>query len=136
MLAGISKEKGMELVMQFDKSVNTDKFIEYLQRIRFLNPFDRIALFMDRLSVHTCKRSKEKMRFLGIRQILNASYSPEFNPIETIFSVIKRNIKKERLKLVMKEEEEDLKAITAKEFNLIKKQTCVNLIDHSLKKLK
>ena len=126
----------MELVMQFDKSVNTDKFIEYLQRIRFLNPFDRIALFMDRLSVHTCKQSKEKMRFLGIRQILNASNSPKFNPIETIFSVIKRNIKKERLKLVMKEEEEDLKAITAKEFNLIKKQTCVNFIDHSLKKLK
>ena len=135
-MAGISKEKGVELEMQFDKSVNTDKFIEYLQRIRFLNPFDRITLFIDRLSVYTGKRSKEKMRFLGIRQILNASYSPEFNPIETIFSVIKINIKKERLKLVMKEVEEDLKAITAKEFNLIKKQTCVNLIDHSLIKLK
>ena len=57
-LAGISAEKGVEIVMTFDKSVNTDKFFEFLQRLRFECPFDKISLFMDRLSVHTCKRSK------------------------------------------------------------------------------
>ena len=57
-LAGISMEKGVEIVMTFDTSVNTDKFIEFLQRLRFEQPFDKIALFMDRLSVHTCKKAK------------------------------------------------------------------------------
>lgn len=96
-LAGISAEKGVEIVMSFDKSVNTDKFMEFLQRLRFENPFDRIALFMDRLSVHTCRKSKDKMAFHKIIPIYNSPYSPDFNPIEQVFSVVKRQIKKERL---------------------------------------
>ena len=135
-MAGISKTKGVELVMQFQKSVNTDKFIEYLKQIRYRNPFDRIAIFMDRLSVHTCRRSKEKMAFLKIEAVYNASYSPEFNPIETVFSLVKRNIKTERLKLIIKNEEEDLNTMTTNEFNQIKKDTCVNLIRNSSNKLK
>ena len=135
-MAGISKTKGVELVMQFQKSVNTDKFIEYLQQIRYRNPFDRIAIFMDRLSVHTCRRSKEKMTFLKIEAVYNVSYSPEFNLIETVFSLVKRNIKTERLKLIIKNEEEDLNTMTTNEFNQIKKDTCVNLIRNSSNKLK
>ena len=123
-MAGISKPKGVELVMQFPKSVNTDKFLEYLQQLRFRNPFDRIAIFMDRLSVHTCNKSKEKMAFLKIEAIFNASYSPEFNPIETVFSLVKRNIKTERLKLIVRNEEEDINAMTDKEFKRIKKENC------------
>ena len=134
-LAGISKQKGMELVMQFDKSVNTDKFIQYIQKLRFAHPFDQIALFMDRLSVHTCRRSRDQMAFLGFEVILNAVYSPEYNPIETVFSIVKGNIKKQRLRQFMRKEDEDLKSISEKEFNNIKKETCVNLIRHSMNKL-
>ena len=53
---------------------------------------------MDQLSVHTCNRSKDKMKFLGFEVVYNASYSPEYNPIETIFSIVKRKIKNERLR--------------------------------------
>lgn len=93
-LAGISAQKGVELVMSFDKSVNTDKFFEFLQRLRFENPFDRIALFMDRLSVHTCRKSRDKMKFHKFIPIYNSPYSPDYNPIEQVFSIVKRDIKK------------------------------------------
>ena len=96
-LAGISAEKGVEIVMTFDKSVNTDKFFEFLQRLRFECPFDKIALFMDRLSVHTCKRSKEKMKFHRFIPVYNSPYSPDFNPIEQVFGNAKRDIKRDRL---------------------------------------
>ena len=96
-LAGISAEKGVEIVMTFDKSVNTDKFFEFLQRLRFERPFDKIALFMDRLSVHTCKRSKEKMEFHRFIPVYNSPYSPDFNPIEQVFGNAKRDIKRDRL---------------------------------------
>ena len=48
-----------------------------------------MAIFMDRLSVHKCKTSKKEMTRLNIKWILNVPYSPEFNPIESVFSRVK-----------------------------------------------
>ena len=44
---------------------------------------------MDRLSVHKCPDAKKEMKRLNIRWILNVPYSPEFNPIESVFSRVK-----------------------------------------------
>jgi len=52
---------------------------------------------MDNLSVHTSKISKEKMNDLGMRYIYNVPYSPDFNPIEMCFSVLKNTFKKLRM---------------------------------------
>ena len=37
-LAGISKEKGLELYQVFEDSVDTDKFLEYLINLKEANP--------------------------------------------------------------------------------------------------
>ena len=63
---------------------------------------------MDNLSVHRSAEIKERMDELGFGYIFNAAYSPEFNPIETVFSLAKSYIKKERLKSIANEEEIDL----------------------------
>ena len=84
LLAGISKEKGIEHFQVFEFSVNVDRFIEYLTKLREANPEDKIALFMDNLSAHTSDRSKEAMRERGFRWIYNVPYSPEYNPIEFV----------------------------------------------------
>ena len=55
---------------------------------------------MDNLSVHTSKEMKTRMDELGIAYIYSPVYSPEFNPIETIFALAKRKIKNERLKAI------------------------------------
>ena len=77
LLAGISKDSGLEHYQIFEKSVNDDKFKVYLQGVRAANPEKRICLFMDNLGAHTSKKSKKEMSRLGFRWIFNVPYSPE-----------------------------------------------------------
>ena len=51
---------------------------------------------MDNLNVHTCDKSTGKMKELGMKYVFNVSYSPEFNPIEFVFSKLKNKFKKLR----------------------------------------
>ena len=75
-LAGISKESGLELYQIFVDSVDTDKFLEYLTNLKEAHPNDKICLVMDNLSVHTSDRSKEAMREQGFRWVMVPAYSP------------------------------------------------------------
>ena len=75
--------------MLFQKSVNVDKFKEYLEKLREENEDAKICIFMDNLTAHTSNKSKEAMNKLGFRYIYNVAYSPDFNPIEFIFSKVK-----------------------------------------------
>lgn len=88
-LAGISMDKGVEFALTYEKSVNMDKFFNFLKYLRRKYPFDKIAIFMDRLSVHTSNKTKKKMAFHSIEPIYNSAYSPDFNPIENVFSIVK-----------------------------------------------
>ena len=49
LLSGISKECGQEHYRIFPKSVNKEKFHEYLTELCTLNGTDKICLFMDNL---------------------------------------------------------------------------------------
>ena len=53
---------------------------------------------MDRLSTHFSGKSKDKMKELGIRWIYNVAYEPDYNPIELVFSQLKKNFKALRAK--------------------------------------
>ena len=81
MLSGISRERGQEHYRIFENSVNNEKFGEYLEGLRAANGDQKIALFMDKLSVHRSDASKATMRRLGFRAIYCVAYSPELNPI-------------------------------------------------------
>ena len=93
LLCGISKEKGLEHFQVLEQSVNIEKFIDYLKQIKEANKDDKICLFMDNLSSHTSDRSKQAMRDNDIRWVYNVPYEPRFNPIEFVFSQVKRNFK-------------------------------------------
>ena len=62
---------------------------------------DKITLFMDNLSAHTSERSKQAMRDHSFRFVYNVPYSPDYNPIELVFSQVKRNFKALRAKKFM-----------------------------------
>ena len=98
LLCGISKEKGIEHFRIFEQSINVEKFIEYVEGVRAANGEEKICLFMDNLSSHTSERAKQAMRDKGIRYIYNVPYSPDYNPIEFVFSIVKRNFKGLRAK--------------------------------------
>ena len=93
LLPGISKEKGWEYYRIYPKSVNTERFLDYLKGLREANGDDKICIFMDNLSVHTSEKTKKYMRELDFKFIYNLKYSPETNPIEFVFSKVKHNFK-------------------------------------------
>ena len=121
LLCGISKEKGVEHFEIYQKSVNADRFVEYIQALRAANPDDRICLFMDNLSAHTCDKSKKAMREANFRYIFNIPYEPKWNSIEYIFSIVKRNFKNLRAKKFMGLIHDTHEMMVAKSVQMVKK---------------
>jgi transposase len=107
-IIGISTENGPELVMNFDKSVTAEKFIEYLRKLRDLHPGRKLALFFDQLKVHTAKLCKPVYEELDIKWMHNSSYSPDFNGVEGAVGVMKVKIKRERLRALALNKDIDL----------------------------
>ena len=91
---------------------------------------------MDRLNVHRSQRVLKFAKSNGFRIVFNASYSPDYNPIERVFALAKRQIKARRLKAILKDEKPDDDAIIDEEFSKICKLKVDNFIKHSVKLLK
>ena len=92
-LSGISREKGQELFMLFQKSVNVPKFQEYLTKLREANNDAKICIFMDNLNVHKSPDSKKTLQDLGYRWVWNVAYAPDWNPIEFTFARVKHKFR-------------------------------------------
>ena len=56
---------------------------------------------MDNLSVHRSRDVKERMDELSIPYIFSPPYSPDYNPIELVFSIFKSEMKKKRLTAIL-----------------------------------
>ena len=82
-------ERGVDLMMQFDKSVNIEKFKVWLDELRARHFYDDICLVMDNLSVHHSHAAIERIDELGFEYIFTPLYSPDANPIESVFSIFK-----------------------------------------------
>ena len=96
LLMSISKENGVEPWRIYKKSVNTDKFCQYLQMVRDRHPDQSLSIFMDNLNVHKSKRARKLMEDLQIKPIYNVKYQCQLNPIELVFSKIKNKFKQLR----------------------------------------
>ena len=80
--------------MLFDDSVNIEKFKFFIEELRAKYFLDHICLYMDNLSVHKSHAVRDRLDELGIGYIYSPVYSPDFNPIESVFSIAKGYIKK------------------------------------------
>ena len=96
-IATISEDKGVELIKIYRTAVTSDTFIKYLELLSKRNYKQPLALFQDQLKVHKSKKVKPFYTALNIVPIYNVGYSPEFNPIESVFSQVKRVFCRERL---------------------------------------
>ena len=72
----ISREKGLELIQTYPRSINAMKFKSFLEELRARNPFDDILLVMDNLSLHKSRAMKERMDELGFMYSYTPTYSP------------------------------------------------------------
>ena len=84
-IASCSSEKGIEAIIFFNKAIDHQDFINYLKKLTKRNKVP-IALFMDKLAVHRHKDVKRVYEALDIKPIFIVVFSPEFNPIESVFS--------------------------------------------------
>lgn len=117
-IASCSAERGIELIhvnYQPTNNVNFREFVDHLIR----TGGGPIALFMDQLGAH---KSNDMMKFYAdhdIKPILNVGYSPEFNPIEAVFSQVKRSYSRVRLNKLANDELFDQTAEVRAAFNKV-----------------
>jgi transposase len=97
-VAAVSHEGGVEELLCADGAIATKDFVFFLELLKRKNEGRPYALFLDNLKVHTSKDSTKAMQALGVVPIFNVPYSPQFNGIEAVFSIVKCNFKKELLR--------------------------------------
>jgi transposase len=93
----VSTDSGIERFDIYDQAITATEFIKHLEKLRKINGDTSLAIFMDQLGVHKTKEVVQRYKELDIVKIENVSYSPEFNPIESCFSQVKRVFCRERL---------------------------------------
>ena len=133
LLMGISAEEGVEQWRIFSKSVDTKKFLLYLDMVREANENKKVALFMDNLNVHRTKLAKKKMEELGIRPIYNIYYQCELNPIESCFSKIKARFKSLRAAKLARGFKPNLHTLISQSIKVLEKDYVHNCIGHARK---
>ena len=78
---------------------------------------------------------RQHLDHLQIPYIFCPPYSPDFNGIESVFSIYKNKLKRDRLKAIVKGEHIDLVTKTREIFDEIKKDKIIACINFSLNKL-
>ena len=127
-IAAISWKRGMELHNLHRRSIDIPKFLIFLDDLRRLHWADDIALFVDQLSVHRSKRVRERLEELSIPVIYNASYSPDNNPIENIFGMVKTKFRRKRLDDITTGKREDIHHNIIQSFGEITQNDCTKSI--------
>jgi transposase len=119
----------MEELLCADGAIATKDFVFFLEILYRKNGNKPYALFLDNLKVHTSKDSTKAMQTLGIMPIFNVPYSPQFNGIEAVFSIVKCSFKKELLRQLLKEQQPNVKELITYAFgqaDLDKVRRCID----------
>jgi transposase len=104
LVAAIESDRGLVSYAIREGSINAESFIEFLVQLKEHMSCPEICLFLDNLSVHKTKKVKEKLSELNIHPVYNVPYSPDFNGIESYFSLVKGEYKNLWMQLYVKEE--------------------------------
>ena len=101
-LGAISDNGGLEAYSIHPNSITTKEFIEFVEKLSDKFHGQEFAIFMDNLQVHKTKEVLETCKRLKARPIFNVPYSPDFNGIESYFSLLKGEYKKLMLERLIK----------------------------------
>lgn len=88
-MVGAVRLSGMCGLYPFDGAIDGDMFLDFLKThlLKNLNPGD--VLVMDNLRVHHIAPVRQMVEKAGMQLLYLPPYSPELNPIEEVWSVIK-----------------------------------------------
>lgn len=102
LVAAISEDKGLEGYMLHPRSISSPQYIDFLETLSAMYDSKPFAIFLDNLSVHKTNEVLEVYKRLKITTVFNVPYSPQFNGIESYFSLIKGVYKKLLMKEMLK----------------------------------
>ena len=114
---GFYAYNGKSVVNTYGNS-KQESVIDFLDRIRLMNPFNRILVILDNFSAHKTEDVMIKAEVLGIELIFLPPYSPKLNPIEYIWKSIKRVVSRKFVK-----EQDSLIELFKSNFNELSKIT-------------
>lgn len=89
LIAAISEDGGLEAYSIHSRSINSEDFVAFIQILASKFHGIEFAMFMDNLRVHKTKAVLEACRLHQVSTIYNVPYSPDFNGIESYFSLVK-----------------------------------------------
>ena len=121
--------------MTFKYSVNAKKFKIYIENLRQKWFMDDICIFFDNLGAHRSHEVSDRLNELSIPCIFSPPYSPDFNGIESLFSIYKNKLKRRRLNAIVHGKTINLEEETMRIFDEIDREKIINCIDFSLTKL-
>ena len=98
-MVAVSEDKGFEGYLLHPKSISAPQFIDFLKSLSAMYDEKPFAVFLDNLAVHKTKEVMETYERLNIKPIFNVPYSPQFNGIESYFSLLKGETKLHNLLL-------------------------------------
>jgi len=79
-------------VSHFPKRSRKEEVCEFLDKVRSENGSRTVVMILDNCPSHKADVVKERADLLDIRLLYLPPYSPQFNPIETIWRSVKRRI--------------------------------------------
>ena len=120
-------------MMQFEKSVNIEKFKVWLDELRARHFHDDICLVLDNLSVHRSHAAIDRIDELGFEYVFTPAYCPDANPIESVFSMFKARLRKERIACILHEKTYLVPQAIERIWLHIEAQKIKNCIIHVLK---
>ena len=92
--------EGLTAPLVVDGPINADVFLAYVRQhlVKTLAPGDVVV--MDNLGSHKVAGIKEAIEKVGARVLYLPPYSPDFNPIEQVFSKLKALLRKAKERTV------------------------------------
>ena len=106
-IGGLSNKKGM-LALKITAEPNTkDTFIEFFNQLMLNLDSERATIVLDNLRSHHSKEIEAIAEAHGVELLFLPPYTCEFNPIETVWSLIKRQWAKKLIENLGKDMTED-----------------------------
>ena len=129
-VAGVSSDRGVDLMQTFSHSLNSELFVSFVECISKSRDGKPFALFMDRATFHHSAYTLEKLEQLNVRPILNVTASPQYNPIEGCFSTVKNFYKRRRLNYIVNDEDINYQKLVRESFKQITIEIVRKQIDY------
>lgn len=95
-MVGALKKSGMQALYPYDGAINAERFLDFIEHKLRPHLKNGDVVIMDNCRTHHAKIVSEKMKLLSIDTLFLPPYSPELNPIEESWAVIKDRLKRKK----------------------------------------